>query len=93
MERPVKWLKLEADMKERAKKENMEYLHLSTVKELASLYSMNNTDLQAFLQFHHTMRDFVYYPELPEVVILQPYEPYRLLYTPDKLYKPYKPSY
>ena len=72
MERPVKWLKLEADMKERAKKKNVKYLHLDMVKELASVYMMNSFDIQAFLKFHHTMGDFVYYPEVNDVVIIEP---------------------
>ena len=72
MERPVKWLKLEADMKERAKKKNVKYLDLYIVEELASMYMMNSSDIRAFLKFHHTMGDFVYYPEVNDVVIIDP---------------------
>ena len=72
MKRPVKWLKLDADLRERAKKQNTKYLYLSTVTKLASNYNMKETDIESFLKFQHTMGDFVYYPEVNGVVIIEP---------------------
>ena len=72
MERPLKWVKLEEDIMKRAKEEDKKFLDLSVVKEMASIYNMDDTDIEAFLKFHHIMGDFIYYPEVPDKVITDP---------------------
>ena len=72
MERPLKWVKLEEDIMERAKEEDTKFLDLSVVKEMASIYNMDDTDVEAFLKFHHIMGDVIYYPEVPDKVITDP---------------------
>ena len=83
MERPVRWLKLEADirkqMEEEGKQENgsqwkQPYMSLDTVESLALVYGMDDKEVQAFLQFHHITGDLVYFSEdnLKDRVIVDP---------------------
>ena len=54
MERPLRWLKLEADILEKAEDESLRYLHVSEIDHLASRYQMKDAEIKSFLQFHHT---------------------------------------
>ena len=73
-ERPVRWLKLEADILEKANEERTKVLRLSDVKVLAEAYAMSEDEIKSFLRFHHTMGDFLYYPDtsLKNLVITDP---------------------
>ena len=73
-ERPVRWLKLEADMHEKAKEGKVKFLNTSNVQELAQAYGMSKEELDSFLKFHHKLGDFVHYPEpgLKDLVIIDP---------------------
>ena len=74
IERPTRWLKLEADILETAKEAKNPYLHISTVKDLTSSFAMNEKELESFLHFHHTLGDLIYYPneKLTDIVITNP---------------------
>ena len=74
MERPLRWLKLETDILEKAKDENLRYLHVSEIDHLASRYQMKDAEIKSFLQFYHIFGDFVYYPDhaLCDIVIIEP---------------------
>ena len=74
MKRPLRWLRLEADIMERAQKSSVKYLKYTEVKELAAVYAMEDEEIQSFLDFHHTLGDFVWYPdaELRHMVITDP---------------------
>ena len=63
IERPNRWLKLEADILETAKETEKPYLHISSVKDLASHFTMNERELKFFLSFHHNLGDLIYYPD------------------------------
>ena len=89
MEKPVKWLRLEADIVEKAKEDSVGYLPRNVVAHIAEPYNMRNDDLEAFLQFHHQLGDFVYYPDpaLRDVVITNPQwlvDQFKSLITPHK---------
>ena len=74
IERPVKWLKLEADILQKAKKEAAPYIKVSAYESMASSYGMGTYEVDSFLQFHHTLGDLVHYndPTLRDVVITDP---------------------
>ena len=73
-ERPVRWLKLEADILNKAKEESTNYLFHVIIKGMALSYGIGDNELEAFLQFHHTMGDFLYFSEplLRDIVITNP---------------------
>ena len=72
IERPVRWLKLEADILDKASQRK--YLALSDVMVLASVLGIDEVELQSFLKFHHVLGDFIYYvePGLRKIVITDP---------------------
>ena len=72
IERPTRWLKLEADILETAKETEKPYLHISSVKDLASHFTMNEREF--FLSFHHNLGDLIYYPDkkLDDFVVTTP---------------------
>ncbi len=74
MKRPVSWLKLEADMREKVNKANQKHIKFDEVKELAKDSHMSPDEVESFLLFLHTMGDVVFYsdPILRDVVILDP---------------------
>ena len=74
IERPTRWLKLEADILEKAKEIDKPYLSISDVKDLASTFSMNQRELESFLSFHHNLGDLIYYPEkkLSDIIVTNP---------------------
>ena len=55
IERPTKWLGLEAAILDKAKEDTARYLKLSTVKEIASSNGILDSELERFLEFHHMM--------------------------------------
>ena len=73
-ERPTRWLKLEADILEKAKEIGQSYLYIPIVKNLASALAMNKHELESFLKFHHDLGDFIYYPDknLSDIVVTNP---------------------
>ncbi len=77
MLRPVKWLQVEAAMREKKSGETTEaskYLKINTAEEVAKDYQMDPEELNSFLLFLHLMGDIVFYshPALWEVVTLEP---------------------
>ena len=73
-ERPTRWLKLEADILDKAKEIGQSYLHISIVKNLASALAMSKHELESFLRFHHDLGDLIYYPDknLSDIVVTNP---------------------
>ena len=63
IEQPTEWLKLEADILEKAQQNEKPYLDISTVKNLASTFAMNEKDLESFLSFLHSLGDLIYYSD------------------------------
>ena len=74
IERPVRWLKLEADILYKTDEALEKYLNIEEVRKIAKLLGIYETELNSFLNFHHTLGDFVYYPEpdLKDIVITDP---------------------
>ena len=74
IERPTRWLKLEADILEKAKKIEKPFLPISDVKYLASTFAINKKELDSFLSFHHNLGDLIYYPDhkLSDIVVTNP---------------------
>ena len=74
IERPIRWLKLEADIRERAEANKAPYLFMHTVNELAATCGMTSNEVQSFLQFQHGMGDFVYFSDtaLKNILITDP---------------------
>ena len=74
IERPTRWLKLEADILKTAKETQKPYLHMSIVKQLASAFAMNEKELKSFLKFHHNLGDLIYHPDhkLSDIVVTNP---------------------
>ena len=72
--RPVKWLKLESDLLEKAKEDSTNHIKLHFAKKLAKMYGMDEADLKAFLKFHHTYGDFVYHSNsaLEDIIVTNP---------------------
>ncbi len=71
---PVKWLQLEADIIKARETGSPGYMKLDELKELSQNYDMSDSELESFLLFHHTIGDFVYFPEegLKDIVITNP---------------------
>ena len=74
IERPTRWLKLEADILHKTTEESIKFLPWLDVKELAKAYGITDDELLSFLKFHHKLGDFIYYdkPGLKDVVITDP---------------------
>ncbi len=76
-ERPIRWLKLEADMKQRSDKKvqkPMKHLTHHEVMELANIYHMDQEELASCLLFLHSVGDLIWFPDegLRDVIILDP---------------------
>ena len=85
--KPVKWLKLEADIVEKSQEEAVGYFQRELIEYLAESYNVNDIELEAFLQFHNQLGDFVYFndPALRDVVITNPQwlvDKFKALITP-----------
>ena len=90
IERPTRWLKLEANILEKAKEFDKPYLHISDVKDLASAFAMSRKELESFLSFHHIFGDLIYYPDkkLSDIVVTNPQwllDMFKTLITPHEL--------
>ena len=74
IERPVRWLKLEADILDKASEKSTKHLEISEVMWLASAYGIDEVELQSFLNFHHILGDFIHFaePNLKDIVITNP---------------------
>ena len=89
IERPLRWLKLEADILDKANEQTAKVLQLAEVKSLAETYGINDVELQSFLEFHHSLGDFLYYsePGLKDVLITDPQwlaDMFKTLITPEE---------
>ena len=73
-ERPTRWLKLEASIHEEAKSKSSRHIHITRILELASGFGINKEEVDHFLQFHHSMGDFVHYSDeaLKDLIITDP---------------------
>ncbi len=90
--RPVRWLNLEADIYRTQSVTGAKYLQLEDVMKLAKVYHMNEAEVQSFLQFQHTMGDFVYFSDegLKETVITHPQwliDSLKVIITPESFLK------
>ena len=74
IKQPTRWLKLEASIHEEAKTQSLKHLNLRMVQQLASGFGISKEEVDLFLQFHHSVGDFVHYQDevLKEVVITDP---------------------
>ena len=74
IERPIRWLQLEADILEKAKDIGKPYLYTQIVKDLASALALSKSELKSFLRFHHILGDFICYPDkkLNDIVVTNP---------------------
>ena len=61
--KPVRWLKLEADMLQIAKEAESKYIKLTTVNKLASAYGMAAGEVRSFLEFRNALGNFAYYSD------------------------------
>ena len=74
IERPTKWLKLEASIHEEAKAKSSRHIQITRVQELATGFGINKEEVDHFLHFHNSMGDLVHYPdkELKDLIITDP---------------------
>ena len=74
IERPTRWLKLEASIHEEAKAKSSTHIHRTKIQELASGFGISKEEVRYFLQFHHAMGDFVHYQDeaLKDLIITDP---------------------
>ena len=91
IERPTRWLKLEADILEKSS-ESRNYLEFPEVQQLANAYAINEEELKSFLNFHHVLGDFLYFqePDLEDIVIPDPQwlaDIFKTLITPEEFIK------
>ncbi len=75
--RPIRWLKLEADMKQRIDqkvKKPVKYLTCWEVMKLAEVYHMGEEELEACLLFLHSVGDLIWFPDegLRDIITLDP---------------------
>ncbi len=75
--RPVKWLKLEADLRavlDSKTEKPCKYLTYAEVKQLSEKLLMDQEELEGFLSFMHTQGDVIWFPDevLREVITLDP---------------------
>ena len=73
-EKPVKWLRHEADIVEKAEAEDVGHFRRKVIENLAKTYNLKEEEFKSFLQFHHGLGNFVYFndPALKDVVITNP---------------------
>ena len=69
---PVRWLKLKADIKERSNAKKRKYLPIEEVWELGDTLLMGPEEIESFLQKQTTLGDFIYFPDLRDLVITDP---------------------
>ncbi len=89
-ERPVRWLKLEADMKEVVNEKTqkpLKYLKFGEIRDISQDYGMQSAELEACLGYLHSKGDIVWFPDtwLRDVIILDPQwlvDVFKVLITP-----------
>ncbi len=94
-ERPIKWLRLEADMKDRIDqktKKPVKHLTFDEIKELGKQYGMNSKELEACLSYLHSKGDIVWFSDegLRDVITLDPQwlvDIFKILITPEMFIK------
>ena len=69
---PVRWLKLKADIIERSNAKKRKYLPIEEVWELGDTLLMGPEEIESFLQKQTTLGDFIYFPDLRDLVITDP---------------------
>ena len=69
---PVRWLKLKHDIITKANEKGKKYLHLDEIWELGKNLAMDTDDVESCLQRQTTLGDFVYFPEMRDLVITEP---------------------
>ncbi len=75
--RPIRWLKLEADMKQKIKEKctaPLKHLTHKEVMKLSSVYHMEQEELEGCLLFLHSAGDLIWFPDdhLRDVIIVDP---------------------
>ncbi len=63
MQRPVTWLKVEADMRQKLSGKAEQHMEFEQVRELAAEYHMTAEEVESFLQFLSAMGDIVWFPD------------------------------
>ena len=69
---PVRWLKLKVEIIERSNTKNKKYLPIEEVWELGDTLLMGPEEIESFLQKQTTLGDFIYFPDLRDLVITDP---------------------
>ena len=74
LDRPTRWLKLEAEIYEEAKRKQLKYIDVTKIIELAANFGIDEKETHNFLTFHHVMGDLVHFNEenLSNLVIIDP---------------------
>ena len=74
LDRPTRWLKLEAEIYEEAKRKQVKYFDITKIIELAANFGIDEKETHNFLTFHHVMGDLVHFNEenLSNLVIIDP---------------------
>ena len=62
VERPTRWLQLEADIMRQAEKEGKYVLDFPVVKNLGKNLGIEDLELKSFLHFHNILGDFIFDP-------------------------------
>ena len=57
---PARWSQLEADVKETSVQDSVKYFQTSVVREMATAYGMHEDEVDSFLEFHHSVGDWIY---------------------------------
>ena len=71
-EMEIQWFKLKEKIITKANQKGEKYLHLYEIWELAEELGMNTHDVEEFLNSQTTLGDFVYFPEMRDLVITEP---------------------
>ncbi len=95
LSRPIRWLKLEADMKQRIDENDQEpvrHLNFQDVQKLAKVYHMADEELKACLHFLHNVGDLIWFSDesLRDVITLDPQwlvDIFKLLITSEQFIK------
>ena len=65
---PTRWSQLEADIKDKFPSDTVKYIEMSVVMELANVYGMHKDEVTSFLEFHHSVGDWIHCPNADTVV-------------------------
>ena len=65
---PARWSQLEADIKDKFPSDTVKYIEMPRVTEMANAYGMHEDEVESFLEFHHSVGDWIYCPDAGTLV-------------------------